>query len=80
MVVPEDWLNADIRQGITNSDVESRRKKFGWNEISTDKENLFIKFLTFFTGPILYGTSHHLLTLRHAQWLVMGACFFHRKL
>ncbi|SMR54133.1 unnamed protein product [Zymoseptoria tritici ST99CH_1A5] len=54
MVVPEDWLNADIRQGITNSDVESRRKKFGWNEISTDKENLFIKFLTFFTGPILY--------------------------
>lgn len=56
-VVPEDWLDADIKQGISNHDVETRRKKFGWNEISTEKENLFIKFLSFFTGPILYGKS-----------------------
>lgn len=55
-VVPDDWLDADIRQGISNHDVESRRKRFGFNEISSDKENLFIKFLSFFTGPILYGT------------------------
>ncbi|KAG9862849.1 plasma membrane H+-ATPase Pma1, partial [Aureobasidium melanogenum] len=54
MAVPEDWLEADIRQGISNHDVETRRKKFGFNEISSDKENLFIKFLSFFTGPILY--------------------------
>ena len=60
-VVPEDWLEADIKQGISNHDVESRRKRFGFNEITTEKENLFIKFLMFFTGPILYGTllSHH---------------------
>ena len=55
-VVPEEWLEADIKQGISNHDVETRRKTFGWNEISTEKENLFIKFLMFFTGPILYGT------------------------
>lgn len=55
MTVPEEWLEADIKQGISNSDVETRRKRFGFNEISTDKENLFIKFLMFFTGPILYG-------------------------
>lgn len=55
-VVPEEWLQADIKQGISNHDVESRRKRFGWNEITTEKENLFIKFLMFFTGPILYGT------------------------
>jgi len=54
MTVPDEWLEADIKQGISNSDVESRRKRFGYNEISTDKENLFIKFLMFFTGPILY--------------------------
>jgi len=54
-VVPEDMLEADIKQGLSNHDVESRRKRFGWNEISTEKENLFIKFLSFFTGPILYG-------------------------
>lgn len=56
-VVPEDWLEADIKQGISNHDVESRRKRFGYNEITTEKENLFIKFLMFFTGPILYGKS-----------------------
>lgn len=56
-VVPEEWLETDIKQGITNADVEARRKKFGWNEITTQKENLFIKFLLFFTGPILYGES-----------------------
>ena len=55
MHVPDEWLNADIKQGISESDVESRRKRFGWNEITTEKENLFIKFLSFFTGPILYG-------------------------
>lgn len=54
-VVPEEWLTADIKQGISSHDVETRRKRFGWNEISTEKENMFLKFLSFFTGPILYG-------------------------
>ena len=58
MTVPEEWLEADIKQGITNQQVEERRKKFGWNEIVTEKENLFLKFLGFFTGPVLYGKSH----------------------
>jgi len=55
--VPDEWLQADIKQGISSHEVESRRKRFGWNEITTEKENLFIKFLMFFTGPILYGMS-----------------------
>ena len=55
--VPDEWLEADIKQGITNNDVEHRRKRFGWNELTTEKENMFIKFLMFFTGPILYGES-----------------------
>lgn len=53
--MPEEWLEADIKQGISNSDVETRRKRMGWNEISSEKESLFIKFLMFFTGPVLYG-------------------------
>src|SRR5579871_1761100 len=47
-VVPEDWLNADIRKGISNNDVEIRRRRFGFNEITTEKENLFLKFLSYF--------------------------------
>ena len=57
-VVPDDWLETDIKQGVSNADVEGRRKHFGWNEITTEKENLFLKFLGFFTGPILYGMYH----------------------
>jgi H+-transporting ATPase len=53
--VPNEWLTADIKQGLSNADVEARRKRFGWNEIMSEKENLFIKFLMFFTGPVLYG-------------------------
>jgi H+-transporting ATPase len=54
---PEDWLTTDMRQGLSAHDVESRRKKTGWNELTTEKENLFLKFLSYFQGPILYGKS-----------------------
>ncbi len=52
---PEEWLTTDWKRGLTTADVEQRRKKTGWNELTTEKENLFLKFLGFFTGPILYG-------------------------
>ncbi|KAJ9647363.1 hypothetical protein H2199_002352 [Coniosporium tulheliwenetii] len=53
-VVPENWLDAHVRGGISADDVESRRKKFGWNEITTESTNLFVQFLSYFRGPILY--------------------------
>jgi H+-transporting ATPase len=52
---PEEWLTTDWKQGLAAHEVEIRRKKTGWNELTTEKENLFLKFLGFFTGPILYG-------------------------
>lgn len=52
--VPAEWVETDIRQGITDQEVNDRRKRFGWNELTTEKENLFLKFFTYFTGPILY--------------------------
>lgn len=51
---PDDWLTTDMKQGLKAHDVESRRKKTGWNELTTEKENMFLKFLSYFTGPILY--------------------------
>lgn len=76
--VPDEWLEADIKQGISNNDVESRRKRFGYNEISTDKENLFIKFLMFFTGPILYGMSppaSRFISELHRALCARNGCF-----
>ncbi|KAF2152006.1 plasma-membrane proton-e [Myriangium duriaei CBS 260.36] len=72
-VVPEEWLESDIKQGISNSDVEGRRKRFGWNEIATEKENLFLKFLGFFTGPILYVMEiAALLAAGLRRWIDFG--------
>ncbi|KAH8651597.1 putative plasma membrane ATPase [Tricladium varicosporioides] len=51
---PDEWLTTDMKQGLRSSDVESRRKKTGWNELTTEKENMFLKFLSYFQGPILY--------------------------
>lgn len=66
---PDEWLNTDMKHGLKSSDVETRRKKTGWNELTTEKENLFLKFLSYFTGPILYGEFPPLLPAaetRHA--------------
>lgn len=52
---PEEWFASDIRTGIRGDEVEERRRFSGWNELSAEKENMFAKFLGFFTGPILYG-------------------------
>lgn len=53
--VPEDWLLTDIRKGLSSAEVESRRKHTGFNELSTEKENMLVKFIGYFRGPILYG-------------------------
>jgi H+-transporting ATPase len=53
---PDDWLTTDMKAGLRSSDVETRRRKTGWNELTTEKENLFLKFIGFFKGPVLYGT------------------------
>ena len=52
---PEDWFHTEMSQGLSESEVEQRRKKTGFNELTTEKENMFLKFLSYFQGPILYG-------------------------
>ena len=59
--VPDDWLDTDIQKGLSSTGIESRRKQTGWNELTTEKENLFLKFLGYFTGPILYGKDSYLV-------------------
>lgn len=55
--VPEEWVMTDINSGLSSGEVENRRKKTGYNELTTEKENMFLKFLGYFRGPILYGES-----------------------
>jgi H+-transporting ATPase len=48
-------LDTDINQGISESEVDNRRRRFGWNELTTEKTNWLKQFLSYFQGPILYG-------------------------
>ena len=38
--VPDDWLDSELKQGLSTTEVESRRKKTGFNELTTEKENM----------------------------------------
>ena len=52
--VPEELLQTDPRMGLTNDEIDRRRKKFGLNQMKEEKENLFLKFLSYFVGPIQF--------------------------
>ena len=56
-VIPEEWSETDMHSGLSENDVEPRRKKAGFNELTTEKTNFFLQFLGYFRGPILYGKS-----------------------
>lgn len=71
--VPEDWLLTDINTGLTSAQVEERRRKTGYNELTTEKENMFLKFLGYFRGPILYVMELAVLLAAGLQdWIDLG--------
>ncbi|KFY09521.1 hypothetical protein V492_05468 [Pseudogymnoascus sp. VKM F-4246] len=53
-VIPEDQLQTDTRTGLTEQEVTVRRKKYGLNQMREEKENLILKFLGYFIGPIQF--------------------------
>ncbi|MCJ1374533.1 plasma membrane H+-ATPase [Loxospora ochrophaea] len=52
--VAEELLQTDTRVGLSDAEVTSRRKKFGLNQMREEKENLILKFLGYFIGPIQF--------------------------
>ena len=52
--VPEELLKTDPTTGLTSDEVSKRRKKFGLNQMAEEKENLVLKFIMFFVGPIQF--------------------------
>lgn len=70
---PTDWLTTDIREGLNDMEVERRRKYTGWNELSAEKENMLLKFIGFFRGPVLYVMEVAvILALGLQDWLDAG--------
>lgn len=52
--VPEELLQTDPRVGLIEPEVVARRKKYGLNQMKEEKENLLLKFLGYFVGPIQF--------------------------
>ncbi len=52
--IPEELLQTDTRVGLSEAEVIIRRKKYGLNQMKEEKENLFLKFLGYFVGPIQF--------------------------
>ncbi|EED18604.1 plasma membrane H+ATPase Pma1 [Talaromyces stipitatus ATCC 10500] len=72
-VAPDDWVDTDIRAGLKGSDIETRRRKTGWNELVTEKQNLFVQFIGYFRGPILYVMELAvLLAAGLRDWIDLG--------
>ena len=67
--VPEELLQTDTRVGLIEPEVVTRRKKYGLNQMKEEKENLLLKFLGYFVGPIQFVMEvwmHAITTLRNA--------------
>jgi H+-transporting ATPase len=62
--VPEELLQTDTTQGLVEPEVIQRRKKYGLNMMKEEKENLFLKFLGYFVGPIQFVMEVSRLQLR----------------
>jgi H+-transporting ATPase len=52
--IPEELLQTSTRTGLTTQEVQQRLKKYGRNQMKEEKENLLLKFLGFFVGPIQF--------------------------
>ncbi|KAI8987160.1 plasma-membrane proton-efflux P-type ATPase [Pilobolus umbonatus] len=50
----ELMLHTDPLTGLTTAEIAERVEKFGLNELPEKKTNPFLKFLSYFTGPIAY--------------------------
>ncbi|CAJ2509798.1 Uu.00g056980.m01.CDS01 [Anthostomella pinea] len=70
---PSDWLNTDLRDGLSTLDVERRRKFTGWNELASEKGNMLLNFIGFFRGPVLYVMEVAVIVaLGMEDWLDAG--------
>ncbi|KAJ5930576.1 hypothetical protein N7466_006069 [Penicillium verhagenii] len=70
---PDDWLETDLRAGLSANEIEPRRKKCGWNELVTEKTNIFVQFIGYFRGPILYVMELAvLLAAGLRDWIDLG--------
>lgn len=80
--VPEELLQTDPRMGLTNEEIDRRRKKYGLNQMKEEKENLLLKFLSYFVGPIQFvmEVSRPITIVSAFPRLHQSACYHKRQI
>lgn len=53
-IIPEEFLRTDPMSGLDDKEVVLRRKRYGLNKLKEEKQNHYLKFLSFFVGPIQF--------------------------
>lgn len=70
---PKEWLETDISRGLHGGEVEERRKHTGFNELVSEHENMWLKFVSYFMGPIQYVMELAvLLAAGLREWIDFG--------
>ena len=52
--VPDHLLTTDVVLGLTENEVQVRRKTWGRNVMKAEKENKVLEFIKYFIGPIQF--------------------------
>ncbi|KAF4175048.1 hypothetical protein CNMCM8694_002044 [Aspergillus lentulus] len=52
--ISDDMLQTDPEKGLSEIEAQHRRRKYGPNRMKEEKENLLLKFLSFFVGPVQF--------------------------
>lgn len=50
--IPPSLLQTDPSQGLSESEVISSRRKYGWNKMKEERRSNLVKFLMLFVGPV----------------------------
>ena len=52
--VPDHLLTTDVVLGLSENEVQVRRKTWGRNVMKAEKENKVLEFIKYFIGPIQF--------------------------
>ncbi|KAH8431880.1 plasma-membrane proton-efflux P-type ATPase [Aspergillus melleus] len=52
--ISRDLPEVDRDTGLNEDEVSQRRRKYGLNRMKEEKQNLFLKFLSYFVGPVQF--------------------------
>ncbi|KAI8849833.1 hypothetical protein BC829DRAFT_432316 [Chytridium lagenaria] len=73
----QKYLDTEPLSGLTDAQVAERLEKFGHNEIPEKKSNPFLKFLSYFLGPISYLLEiATILSAVFEHWIDFGILLF----